>query len=151
MNKKGFTLIELIISLAISVIILSLGSISFNAVERHRIVQSANILRSNLRYCQKNAVDEKRKYVLTFDSNKNSYYVRRADDSGLLRKVSQINLPLGINIFTNAKENSVAYTLRGTTGSACTINLRGQKYFLKMTVNVGCGRVKINPIQKLYS
>lgn len=55
--------------------------------------------------------------------------MRRADDSGLLRKVSQVNLPLGINIFTNAKENSVAYTLRGTTGSACTINLRGQKYF----------------------
>ena len=149
MNKNGFTLIELIITLVISLIMFNMVTFSFVCVERFRIIQSANVLRTNLRYCQKNAMDEKRKYDISIDVNNNLYYIRRADDNSLLRKISQISLPPGIKIQTNAVDNSIAYTSQGTSGSACTIILKGKNYYLKMTINVGCGRVKIGSLQKL--
>lgn len=149
MNKNGFTLIEFVISFGIAIIILGVSAVSFVSAERQKIIQSANVLQKNLRYCQKNAMDEKRKYDLLIDKTRNLYYIRRIDDYGLLRKISQVNLPSGINISTNAKGNSIAYTLQGTSSNACTIILRGRKYFLEMTVNVGSGRIKINQLQKL--
>lgn len=149
MNKNGFTLIEMTIALALSVIMFNIVAISFVSVERFRIIQCAQVLRTNLRYCQKNAIEEKRKYDIVIDTYNSLYYIRRGDDSGLLRKISQINLAKGITIQTNSSDNSISYTPQGTSGDACTITFRGKYYFLEMTVNVGCGRVKLGNLKKL--
>lgn len=145
MNNNGFTLVELVISFSITVIMFGIVTVSFIPIERYRLIQSAYILRTDLRYCQKNAIEEKRRYGISIDVNNNLYYILRADDEGLLRKISQVKLEHAIQTNTN----SIAFTPQGTVNGAGTITLRGKFYYLEITINVGCGRVKIGQIKKL--
>lgn len=149
MNNKGFTLIELVVSFSITVIMLGIVTVSFISLERHSLIKSAYILRTNLRYCQKNAMEEKRKYEISLNVIENLYYIKRADDSGLLRTISQVKLMPGVKFQTNATDKSIDFTPQGTTGDACTITLSTNHYYLDMTINVGCGRVYIDKMGKL--
>lgn len=145
-NKNGFTLVELIVYLAIMIFISNMAMVSLDFIERQKLVSEARILKNNLEYCQLNAISEKRKYELIIDEEKSFYYIKHAGDNN----ISKINLQPGIKISCNASDKCIAYTERGTIVSACTIKLEGKKYFLELTTNVSCGRVKIKDIKKSY-
>ena len=151
MKNNGFALLEIVLAMSISVVVLSVGILSITSLERLKLYYSAHVLQTNLRYCQKNAMDEHRKYALTFGHDQFFYYyISRADDLGLLRKISQVVLPnnIAVKIKTNAKDNAIAYTTRGTVSTPGTITLSGNNYFVEIKVNVGSGRVKIYPLSK---
>jgi Tfp pilus assembly protein FimT len=148
-NNNGFTFIELIIYFVIILILDSSVLISIKSLERQKLIQNAISLQTNLRYCQRVAINSKIKHGIFIDEENNLYYINLIDDNNKLIKKENIYLSPGIKISTNAKNKKINYTQEGTTGNACTITLKAKDYFLNLTVNVGCGRVKINGIQKL--
>jgi len=148
-KQNGFSFIELIIYLAIVCVMSNMFFISHKSLERQRIIQAANELKINIRLCQRLAMEEKRNYEILIITGRNLYYIRRANDNGMLIRLKEIYLPVGIDIVTNLKDSAIGYTQEGTTGDACTIVLRGKNYYLEITLNIGCGRVKISKLKKL--
>lgn len=143
---------EFVIYIAILSVITNMAMISFRCIERQKLINAAKTLKTNLEYCQLNAITEKRNYELVINAKeKDFYYIKRADDNGTVKIISKIVLSPGIKIDCNANNGRIAYTTRGTTsfGAACTINLKSNRYYLPLTINVGCGRVKIKSIKKL--
>ena len=122
-NKNGFTLIEMIIVLGLCSIMFGCASLSLVAIERCKLKQTLNKLCTEIRYCQRNAIEEKRKHEISFDKTNNKYFIKRSDDTGLLVKISEIELPNGIKFA--ATPSSIGYTKNGTIEEGGTIALSG--------------------------
>jgi Tfp pilus assembly protein FimT len=147
-GREGFSFIEIIICVAMIFIIGNGVFVTTRSLERYRLIKTAKILQEDLRYIQTSAIQERRKYVLSIDSNTNTYHIYRVNNYGVLVKLEDTHIANKIMITTNAKNNSISYTSEGTTGSACTINIKTKNYTIDMTINVGSGRIKTNKIQK---
>ena len=77
MRRKGFTLLELVVTVAIILIILALAAPSLSHyVARTRLRLTALGLVQDLRDMQANAVAEDSFYTIVFVTNENRYYVR---------------------------------------------------------------------------
>jgi len=143
-NKKGVTLVELLVVLAVISIGLSAVSVTAAHNSLRELTAAANEVQAGLRFAQRQAVTEGRRYQVFFPHNLNGYRVQRADGEALLitdvikEKVFEGNVVL---VGTTAVHSAVTYTPRGTTGDACTITLRNNEYTLELTVNLGSGRV----------
>jgi prepilin-type N-terminal cleavage/methylation domain-containing protein len=151
MNSKGVTLIELVMVLAVLSIVLGVARMSVTGNSLRELRAACNELQADLRYAQRQAVIEGRKYQVVFDKLQNSYKVLRDDgDLGLTYVVKDRVFDKDIVLVGTTAVNSwVSYTTRGTTGDACTITLRNSEYSADMTVNLGSGRVSQKTIKKL--
>ena len=143
-KKNGFTMLELIIASSISSIVICLAAFSLTSIERYKLKQAAITLQTNIRYCQRNAVEEKKAFRISFDTD--GYYIPRTDDKGDL-KSDYVKLPNGIKF--DPTPSGINYTINGTVNQGCTVVLSGKIYSLDITLNPGCGRVEIKQIKKL--
>lgn len=146
LNKKGLTLIELIITLSIFMIFITTSvSVYFSLYKRTKNALSANmcenyilhIINDSKRYCKERG----RSGYIYFDENKNiSFYC-------FGRKIKSYTLPKGFKLeYVNTKNELQRVDIDnfGNTSDACTIsfkNKKGKKY--EMTIRVGTNYVQI--------
>ena len=153
-KTKGFTLVEVVIVLAITVIVSGVAAVSLGSLEKKRISAACDELVGDLRYAQRMAVLQGREYSVQFDTLNNGYELYYTKNSGtnVLEKVldKQVSFDNGVTLLSvNASGRLVSYTPMGTTGDACTIVLQTDGYSASITVNVGSGRVLIKEIVKI--
>lgn len=149
MNTKnaGFTLIELAAALTCLGIILSAAALSFSNSERHSLKMALTELKSDLSYAKRLSLNGNVKTRVIFDLDLNLYKIQSDSVSGYTTvKLTELeNLSIDS---VNTNDLIIEYTQRGTTGSACTIEMSSVNYKGSLTVNIGSGRVKIMEIVK---
>ncbi len=142
----GFTLIELTICVAVIGIIYGIVTYTFDIVDQKQ-------LSNNMFQLEQYILDVKELSVLNNKSYEINFYVydglifARSNDGR--EYLDMLTLDNGVIIYNiNAKNNKILYSSKGLTGDACSIILRKNKYFQKLTIPVGGGAVTVHEITK---
>ena len=149
-NQKlcsGFTLLELIIALAI--IMIASGAI-FLALRpsQKRDLQNASLqLQADLRYVQRRARIEGRRYGIQFERRYNRYRIRSYIPPRALRVVYLEN---GVDL-NHTSADIIWFTPRGTPSQGFGINLYKSGYWQRITVSVAGGRTRVWEISETQS
>ena len=137
MRQRGFTLIELMVALAVAVVLLSTALPSFfESTARSRLQGAVNELSIDLQYARSQAVRERAAVALTVASDGASYTI--TDASSTLKTVT---LPRGVTLAANTTVSFDA--LRGL--SAATLfdaTVSGVNGGLRVNTNL-LGRVQL--------
>lgn len=147
-KKDGFTLVEFIIVLSI---ILTIGAFivpSFNLLERIALKNAATELKMNINYTKTKSVKERKRHWLKIFKDHNLYFVS-SDAFEPHEKVIKLSKGIEIEEAVFSTENTIKFTIKGTTGSGGRIYLRSENFRVKITVVPGTGRVKIYEIEKI--
>lgn len=146
MKKKGFTLIELIVVLAIISVCLGIGINRFSSIEKLRANNELNTLLNDMEYAKIKAVSTGSPYVLKFEMD--SYTVKREGlefAPKINRKLSYIKF---VKFATSNQNNVIKFNPGGTVSFPGSIEIEvaaGTDDVLvkELVVRVGGGDVKI--------
>lgn len=119
--KKGYTLIEIILVLAILSIITSLSLPNLKIINKIRIRNDINEFRKDILYARNKAILESDycNIYLNFDSNK---YTIRNNESSPIIKSKEFNY--GLKLEERSNLTKLQFNPNGTTGSSGTLYLR---------------------------
>ena len=147
-KKNGFSLTETIIYLSLTVILFHLSLFSTDLIERQKIICCVRKIKNDLRYCQKNAMDENKGYEINMPLNQNFYEIKKSTGLGT-KVVEKKYFSAGIKCeANNFPSESITYGSPGTIKNGGTIKISGKKYSIEIKANVSTGRVKIEQLQK---
>lgn len=144
--KKGFTLIELIVAIGISLLAVGGLIVNYNNYnDNQRLKQAALTLKNNLRFAQTQAVSAKKPasgctqlvgYTVSFTSG--TYAIVGACTEGAVGDVLSVTLPSGIT-FSPVPSSFIFDVLnRGLVGSdAVTITLAGIAKSYRIQISSG--------------
>jgi general secretion pathway protein H len=149
---KGFSLIEMLIVLAIIAILLIISPSMFSAFrQRTNLREAAGALAEDMKLAKQRAVAENVKYSITFDINNNNYTINQYDSNGNIINppIKTVNLSnFGNGIVINSQNfagNTVTFQPRGTC-SAGTITLQNNlNSTIAITTNL-MGRITIGTV-----
>jgi prepilin-type N-terminal cleavage/methylation domain-containing protein len=142
----GLTLVELVIALALMAVASAGVLLSVRAYERSALRSASLMLQADLRYAQRMAVIEGRRFGILFDIAENRYFIQSSQPR---EDIKTVPLPDGVILAsTNAPASYVGYLPRGTGTHGCTVQLRKGRYWQNLTINVSGGRVEIKEIQE---
>jgi prepilin-type N-terminal cleavage/methylation domain-containing protein len=147
-RKDGFTLIELIIVLSIILIIAAIVVPSLHITERYALKAAAMELKSDILYTKTKAVKDSKRYWMKIYKDSNLYFIT-SDAFGPHHKVVYLNEGIEIEEAVFSTDNTIKFTIKGTTGSGGRICLRSKHFRVKITVVPATGRVKIYSIEKI--
>ena len=137
MRQRGFTLIELMVVLAVAAVLLSVGVPSFfESTTRARLEGAVNELAIDLQYARSEAVRERAIVVLLVAANGGSYTI--SNPTATLKTVS---LPAGVTLSADSR---VSYdALRGLSqATTFTAAASGLMPTLRVSTNA-LGRVQV--------
>ena len=144
-NKKGgFTLLELIITLAIIMIVSSGVFVAHRQSERRALENASLQLQADIRYAQRRAVIDGQQVNLLFDFRANMYRILLVSCGTEVRRVYFQN---GVRIrFTTDMTTTKTFHPRGTIGNPLTMRLVTSRYYQELTTTISGGRVAIRDI-----
>jgi len=151
MDDKGFTIIELIVSLAILAIISVVILASVEPSDRAALQNAKTILMDDVRFMQDMARLKGTHYYMQFNAaeeNSHIYRIFRRENDG--RRDCPINpstdLGEGIVIRTSPRHHNgrIGFTPYGTATVAATIVIEKGNYNVALTLNLGSGRIASN-------
>lgn len=155
--SNGFTLVELIVVLGIIAVLSTTSLVTTRGIQRRTLNNTSLTLQANMRYAQRMAVIEGRRWRVVFDKEYNRYHMHPVVGLGnLVDRSYTIYLPSGIE-FEHLGRPMFEYLPRGTiggrdgvfgTGTAFTMELRSGPYIQRMTANVSAGRIAIFDIER---
>lgn len=141
-GKSGYTLLELIVVLALFAIILSIGipsiGIIFNTQENNEL----RTFRRDILAARNSAVVEKAIYTINLDIDKNTYKISKTTD--LTKVIKSVKLEHGIKINKNNLVKEVRFNTTGAPTNAGTIyltNRKGQK--IEITITPATGSINL--------
>jgi len=145
-KATGVTFIELVIVLAVFAVMSTLVAVL--PAERRQLSAAARQVADDIRLCQRLAMSEGKRTRIKFDESSVSYTIETMEN-GKYESIKHVPSNHYIK-YIDAKSTNyiITFTVRGTTGDACTIHLYTLNYTLSMTVNVGAGRVKLGEVIK---
>ena len=145
-KTTGVTFIELIIVLAVFAVMSTLVAVL--PAERRQLSATARQVADDIRLCQRLAMSEGKRTRVLFVNSPASYTIDKMENNiyETIKHVPLNNYIKSIN--ARGANYEIAFTVRGTTGDACTIYLYTINYTISMTVNVGAGRVKLGEVIK---
>ena len=140
LNKttKGFTLIELAIVLGIMAIISTGVFVSFRGSERRELQNASLALQADLRYAQRRAIMEGRRYGIIFEVQHNRYHIVLDSPRQTIRT---IYLPNRVRLL-EVSGPSLMFLPRGTASSGFRITLHNGPYSQQLTATVSGGRIR---------
>jgi len=140
--KQGFTLLELVIALAVIAIVGATATLAFRPTPRRHLQNASLQLQADLRYTQRRAIMEGRRHGIIFDPWQSRYRIMAFNPMEELRVVYLQN---GVTLGSST-HNRLTFTPRGTASSGFSILLSSERYSQRLTATVSGGRIEIFPI-----
>lgn len=142
-NKNaGFSLIEVVIALAIFTIMVSIASISFmNLSPKYRLKKAVWEINSQMNYARYKAIFDGTKVKITF--NPNSYFIEKFDEAQNKWRRDQINFLDGVILQAN---NSPIFHPKGTVSNLASIYISNSWGKYKITLAIS-GRIKVTQVE----
>lgn len=142
-NKKGFTLLELVILIFIFSIVLAVSLPSFTGIGENNIKSEAKRVASILRYVTENAITTKDSFYLKVNLRDKTLFYKSLDGE----KTERINSMTGIELQSKGLVSEGEVTVFfGQSGALenFQFHLRDEKSAMTVALNSYSGRVKIS-------
>jgi len=139
----GVTLFELVIALGLLAIVSTGVFMSFRGNERRDLQNASLILQADLRYAQRRAITEGRRYGIIFEVQNNRYHVVLNRPRETIRTVYFQN---GVTLHETS-HHSLMFLPRGTASRGFRITLHNGPYSQQLTATVSGGRIRIFDIE----
>lgn len=142
-NGKGYTLVELLVVIALMAIVLSIGIPSiaslFHTRERLELME----FKRDLAFARNSAIVENCKYIVSFYIVDNHYQIKKI--SGGTTIVKEMYLSSGLIIEKNNFDSSaVTFNSTGSPNQGGTIRLRNRKgKLIEITIEVATGKINL--------
>jgi prepilin-type N-terminal cleavage/methylation domain-containing protein len=138
-KRIGFTLIELVIVLAIMTFISGSLFLSLRASDRLALQQGSYALQADFRYVQRMAIIEGKRWGIVFDIRGNQYHIVSTGPTQIEKTVSlQNGVKLG-----ESSDVALYYLPRGTASQGFRVTLGRGAYWQPLTATVSGGRIEI--------
>jgi prepilin-type N-terminal cleavage/methylation domain-containing protein len=142
---KGFTLVEMVIVIAIIAVLLTIAPSMFTAFQqRTNLREAAGALAEDMKLAKQRAVAENVNYTITFDVSNNSYIIQ-GGTYNVQKKLSDFGKGISIlsQSYSGGNSGTITFQTRGTC-SAGTITLRNTlNSQIAITTNL-MGRISSN-------
>lgn len=137
--QNGFTLLELIITLAVIIVVSGSVFLAFRQPDR-RVLENASLqLQADLRYAQRRALIGGRQYGVLFEPAHNRYRVMAFFPEEEIRAVYFSD---GVRLRFST-EPVLRFHTRGTSTGGFRIRLSNGRYWQELTSTVSGGRIEI--------
>ncbi len=148
MNKKaGYSLIEIVIYIIIISVICNVIVLSVSNIEKTKLRNDGIMLKNIIYEMQNAAIFTGLQHGAKFENSKEfyTYNVKNEENINVLKKYSLS----GSNFLlqSNAYENKVNYTNRGTITKACELILASNNYKIKLTIDIGSGNLTLYEVE----
>lgn len=140
-RHKGYTLIEILIVLALLFIFLSIAVPKTNLFNRMKEQQELREFKRDILYARNKAIVESKICNFNFDYENNSYNISIADGE----IIKSYKFQYGIKVLRNPSLPRFTFTRSGAPGKTGTVYLldsRNSKY--KLTVAPSTGKISLN-------
>ncbi|NLY47078.1 MAG: type II secretion system protein [Tissierella sp.] len=140
-EKKGYTLIELLIAIALFSILLSIAIPNFNFYTNLREKQEIAEFKKDLLFARNSAIVENRYYIVYFNHSENSYIIKTGEASPTIKSKT---FGQGLKLDIDNLVGSFTFTPSGATGNSNTlyINARKNRRYV-VTLTPATGRIEI--------
>ncbi|MCL2049594.1 MAG: GspH/FimT family protein [Defluviitaleaceae bacterium] len=148
--KSGLTLLELTIALSLLMVFLGMILIntSANNNEERILNNAARVLQADLRYAQRRAIMEGKRYGICFKDGDSYHLVTDIVRSSYDTTIRTVELPDGVEASINTSSNFINYLPRGTISGGATVTLTLDKWKQRITLSPSSGRATINEIEE---
>lgn len=148
-SQKGFSLTEVMIVMAVTVILSGLASVSFmSQLPHHRLNNAARDLVSDLRWARQLALAERRPVSVVLDPETDRYRIERQSRPGIpigwVRDLRDRRQGFGeIDLVSSSGGRTLTFYPQGTTNTWTTIIIRNKSGERRQISLVATGRVKL--------
>jgi Tfp pilus assembly protein FimT len=138
-RSAGLTLLELAVALAVAAAVTVAALGTMRAVDRRTLDGASRMLASDLRYAQRMAIIEGRRWYVQFDVTYGRYLVRHQNP---VTTVKMVELPPGV-VIQNVTANQLTYLPRGTPSTGLGVWLSKGRFWQRTTVVPSGGRAQV--------
>jgi prepilin-type N-terminal cleavage/methylation domain-containing protein len=149
MNNRGFSFIELLISLAVTGILVGMAAFQFSHQNEHtRLSHASRSLMSDLRWARQMAVSRGEEIRLILDTITDRYWIERATYPGIVvgtvRDFKDGKQGYGgMDLASSSNGNMIRFFPKGTTNTWTTITLRNNDGKQHRITVLATGRVRL--------
>jgi len=142
-KNGGFTLLELLITMAVIMIVSGGVFLTFRQPDRRALDSAMLQLQADARYAQRRALVSGQTYGIIFSRAENMYRIMSVEPN---REIRRVYLQNGVELgYSTARVNhQLNFHPRGTPNSGFRVRLYSGRYFREMTVTVAGGRVEFH-------
>ncbi len=134
--RKGFTIVELIITLTVLSIIVTMAGLQFNTyVINKNLETAARHIVSDFFLCKERAVSENTTYRITFDVDGHSYTIQPDTPEAVTKSLASFGPDIKIDSASFGNGQTVHFLTRGTVSPFGNIKLKNSRQS-KATIKV---------------
>jgi len=134
---KGFTLVELIITIALVAIIGVIAGLNLYAYTLNRNLKSAaRAITSDFSFCKGKAISENTRYQIAFDVAGKSYTIQPGTPAAVTKNLSEFGSDIEIESASFGKGHTINFYTRGTAapGNIKLKNSRQSRATIKVNI-----------------
>ncbi|HBH87412.1 MAG TPA: hypothetical protein DDY17_07415 [Syntrophaceae bacterium] len=135
--KKGFTLVELVIAIALVAIISAIAGLNLYTFTLNRNLKSAaRAIASDFFLCKGKAISENTKYQIAFDVANGSYTIQPGTPAAVTKHLSEFGPDIELVNASFGKGHTINFYTRGTTapGNIKLKNSRQSEATIKVNI-----------------
>lgn len=144
MQHKGYTIIELLIALALFSIFLSIAVPKVSMFNRIKEQQELREFKKDILYARNKAIVEGKRYTVYLNYENNSYDISYNISQNKSERLKEYKFQYGLKLIRNPDLTKFSFTRFGTPGNASSIYLVDSKNNLyKLSVAPTTGKVSL--------
>lgn len=146
MKKKAFTLIELVVSIAIISLIMSIVIIRFDLVKKVKEKNEVSTILADMNYCKEKARVTGINYAFSIDGRKSYSIIMdyNMDSDGSINKVNKsVDLDIVDLVWAETNKDNIIFLPRGSVINPQSIRIEGLDSTYILSVGVAGGSIQI--------